>query len=144
MLQWNHSWEYFSFLIKRFLCFFLLFTVGFHSGSIFLFHPQPGKTQNLRNERKIKILAAKSKYEEREQDIRKNYHYHQYHLDTPPWINLKKSGSSRQPLKSHHGKSSVTNLLDKLLFIKASIPVDIESFEDLLGLFKGRLPRLAL
>ena len=47
MLQWNHSWEYFSFLIKRFLCFFLLFTVGFHSGSIFLFHPQPGKTQNL-------------------------------------------------------------------------------------------------
>ena len=91
-----------------------------------------------------------------------NFKLEKNNLDTPPWINLQKSGSSRQPLRSektHPPPKTIQTwqtvrsdslyeldelLLDKLFFVQASIPVDIESFEDLLGLFKGRLPRLAL
>ena len=125
----------------------LFFALSLHPGSIFLLHPQPGRTKHFL------VLDLRSKI---------NFKLEKNNLDTPPWINLQKSGSSRQPLRSEktHPPSKTIQtwqtvrsdslyeldelLLDKLFFVQASIPVDIESFEYLLGLFKGRLPRLAL
>ena len=122
----------------------LFFALSLHPGSIFLLHPQPGRTKHFL------VIDLKSKIDCKLEKI---------NLDTPPWINLQKSGSSRQPLRSektHPSPQTIQTwqtvrsdeldelLLDKLFFVQASIPVDIESFEYLLRLFKGRLPRLAL
>ena len=64
----------------------LFFALSLHPGSIFLLHPQPGRTKHFL------VIDLKSKIDFKLE--KKN------NLDTPPWINLQKSGSSRQPLRS--------------------------------------------